>query len=159
MKRILVTGAGGPAGVNFIKSIRLTPEKFFVAASDINRYYLELPDADVRYLVLPCNHPRYIDLLNKIIELEGIEFVHPQPDVEVRAISENRERLNAKTFLPKKESISICQDKRTSAEVWEKKGIPVAKTMSIDEEEDVKEAAKSLGLPFWIRATTGAGGR
>lgn len=26
MKRILVTGAGGPAGVNFIKSLRITPD-------------------------------------------------------------------------------------------------------------------------------------
>jgi hypothetical protein len=28
LKKIVVTGAGGPAGINFINSLRLAPEKF-----------------------------------------------------------------------------------------------------------------------------------
>jgi len=30
MKRILITGSGGPAGVNFINSLREAPEKMFL---------------------------------------------------------------------------------------------------------------------------------
>ncbi|MBS7248673.1 MAG: hypothetical protein QXN15_10840 [Candidatus Jordarchaeales archaeon] len=159
MKRILVTGAGGPAGVNFIKSLRLAPEKFFIVGSDVNKYHLELPDCDARYLVPPYSHPEYIDKLNKIIKAEDIEFIHPQPDVEVRVISESREKLKAKTFLPRKETVRICQDKKATAEIWEREGIPVAKTFPVEDEESLKKAAKVLGFPFWLRATSGAGGR
>ncbi len=159
MKRVLVTGAGGPAGVNFIKSLRLAPEKFFIVGSDANKYHLELPDCDARYLVAPCSHPEYINQLNAIVEAEGVEFVHPQPDVEVRTISENREKIKAKTFLPRKETVRICQDKKATAEIWEKKGIPVARTIPVEDEGSLKEAARELGFPFWLRATTGAGGR
>jgi len=159
MKKILVTGAGGPAGVNFIKSLRISPEKFFIVGSDVNKFYLELPDVDVRQLAVPCNHPKYPEFLNDVIERYGIEMVHPQPDVEVRAISENRDKLRAITFLPKKETIRVCQDKLESAKVWSKAGIPAAKTMEIEDEDSLVEAERELGTPFWIRATTGAGGR
>lgn len=159
MKRILVTGAGGPAGVNFIKSLRLAPEKFFIAGSDISKYYIELPDVDVRYLGIPCKDPNYPEYLNRIIEKDKIEVVHPQPDVEVRAISESREKINAKIFLPKKETIRICQDKFESAKIWSSKGIPVARTLPISDEGSIRKASGELGFPMWIRATTGAGGR
>ncbi|MEM0101250.1 MAG: hypothetical protein QW522_03295 [Candidatus Methanomethyliaceae archaeon] len=159
MKRILVTGAGGPAGVNFIKSLRIAPEKFFIVGSDINKYYLELPDVDVRQLSIPCTHPNYIDFLNEVIKRYNIEMVHPQPDIEVRVISENREKIKAKTFLPRKETIRICQDKLKSAKIWEDAGIPVAKTIEIENEDSIEIAAKELGFPFWIRAASGAGGR
>ncbi|MEM3675301.1 MAG: hypothetical protein QXG08_07525 [Candidatus Methanomethyliaceae archaeon] len=159
MKRILVTGAGGPAGVNFIRSLRISPEKFFIVGSDVNKYYLELPDADIRQIAIPCNDPRYPEFLNEVIERYDIEMVHPQPDVEVRAISENREKIKAITFLPRKETIRVCQDKLESAKAWAKAGIPVAKTIEIEDEPKIDEAAKELGYPFWIRATSGAGGR
>lgn len=63
-----------------------------MVGSDVNRYYLELPDVDVRQLVIPCTHPNYIDFLNEVIKRYDIEMVHPQPDIEVRVISENREK-------------------------------------------------------------------
>jgi carbamoyl-phosphate synthase large subunit len=159
MKRILVTGAGGPAGVNFIKSLRIAPEKFFIVGTDVNKYYLELPDVDVRQIAIPCTHPKYIEFLNDVIERYNIEMVHPQPDIEVRVISENREKIKAITFLPKKETIRICQDKLESAKIWAKEGIPVAKAIEIKDEDSIEEAAEELSLPFWIRATSGAGGR
>lgn len=159
MKKILVTGAGGPAGINFVKSLRIAPEKFFIVGSDLNKYHLELVDANIRCLAIPCSSPRYVDFLNELIERYNIEMVHPQPDVEVRVLSENREKIRAITFLPKKETIRICQDKLESAKKWEEAGIPVAKAVEINNENDIEEAGKILGYPFWIRATSGAGGR
>jgi carbamoyl-phosphate synthase large subunit len=159
MKRILVTGAGGPAGVNFIKSLRIAPEKFFIVGSDMNKYYIELPDVDLRYLAPRCDDPTYTDYLNEIIKKHEIEMVHPQPDVEVRAVSENREKIKAMTFLPRKETIRTCQDKFESAKIWHRKGIPVAKTIAITDDRSIRKAAEELGFPFWIRATSGAGGK
>ena len=51
MKRVLVTGVGGPAGVNFVRSLRAAPEPYFIVGADINRLHLEWPDIDIGYVV------------------------------------------------------------------------------------------------------------
>ncbi|MGB9714291.1 MAG: ATP-grasp domain-containing protein [Candidatus Bathyarchaeales archaeon] len=159
MKRILVTGAGGPAGINFVLSLKIAPEKIFVVGTEASAYFIHLAPTDKTYLVPNAAEPSYIAKLNEIIRKERIEFVHAQPDVEVAAISENREKLNAKVFLPSKKAISVCQDKLESAKVWEKNKIPVAKFLELQNEKDVNKAFEELGKPIWIRARHGAGGR
>jgi len=159
VKRILITGAGGPAGINFTKSLKLCPEKLFLAGAEANRYFATLASTDKVCVVPKATESGYIDALNVIAEAEDIEFIHPQPDVEVRIISENREKLNTSTFLPSKETIRICQDKLRSAEKWRKRNVPVAKTIELEDETDVERAFQELGHPLWIRARRGAGGR
>ncbi len=132
----------------------------FIAGIDINKYHLELPDLDKRYLSTSKNtDPSYIEKINKIIAEDGIDFVHPQPDSEVAFISENREKLDAKTFLPSKDAIRICQDKFQSSKIWQEHGIPVASAIKIDSEEDLGKAVERFDYPFWLRAKSGAGGR
>ena len=41
MKKILVTGGGAPAGINFINSLNDAPEDLNVVSSDINKFHLE----------------------------------------------------------------------------------------------------------------------
>ena len=131
----------------------------YLIGTDVNRYHIELPDVDERYIVPKFTNPNYIDKLNRLIEKTGAEMVHPQPDGEVRVLSENRERINAITFLPAKETIRICQDKFESAKIWEKNGIPVAKTVLIRDVCDLEEAENTLGYPYWLRATVGFSSR
>lgn len=159
MKRVLITGVGGPAGVNFVKSLRDAPEKFRLVGTDMNRYHLNFPEINRGILVEKKSDSEYIERLNKIISEEGIELVHPQPDPEVKTLSENRKKLDAKVFLPERGVIDVCQNKLKSAEAWSRGGIKIAKTMVLESEDDVEKAAKELGLPFWIRATVGAGAR
>ena len=158
MKRVLVTGCG-PASINFVKSLKIAPEKIYVVSTDVNKYYTCLSPADKTYLVPKATDEHYIQRLNKIIESEKIEFVHPQPDIEVRVIGKNRDKLNALTFLPSQKTIEICQDKYESYLVWKRKGLPVPKTIEIEKEADVERAFETLGPPIWIRAKHGAGGR
>jgi len=40
MKKILVTGGGAPAGINFINSLNDAPEDFDIISSDINKFHL-----------------------------------------------------------------------------------------------------------------------
>jgi carbamoyl-phosphate synthase large subunit len=159
MKRILVTGAGGSPAVNFTRSLRKAPEDFYLVGTDSSKYYLQRAETDARYLVPAASDPMYIDVLNHIIEKEGIEFVHAQNDVEVNFLSENREKLNAKTLFPSKETIRTCQDKFLSFEKWEAAGIKVPKTFVITDEDTLQKAFDDLGGKMWVRATTGAGGR
>ncbi|MHA1730404.1 MAG: hypothetical protein ACTSU5_00585 [Promethearchaeota archaeon] len=163
MKKILVTGAGGPAGNNVVRSLRAADEPLEIFGTDINKYHLEYTREylDGIFLVPRCTDPDYVPRLNEIIDENGIEFVHPQPDVEVTVISENRETLHARTFLPKKETVRILQDKFKSAEIWEKHGFPTARAIEIRSdhlEDDIHRAFDELGGDLWVRAKRGAGG-
>ncbi len=164
MKRILVTGAGGSAGHNFINSLRLAYESFYVVGGDANRWHLELSNADYTYLIPPANEVAgYIEALNKIIKKEKIEFVHPQPDIEVAVISEKRDEIDALTYLPDKKTIRICQNKMKLNEVLKKNGVAVPASFLILKEKDLKKAVPHLLERFpekvWLRAIKGAGAR
>ena len=159
MKRILCTGAGGPAGINFTTSLRLAPEKMYIVGTEASEHYLHLATTDQKYKVPRAHDANYIDTLNKIIKKEKIEFLHAQPDVEVEAVSENREKIHANMFLPSKATVKACQDKLASAKIWRQKNIPVARTIEIRDETDINRAFEQFGAPIWIRARTGAGGR
>lgn len=159
MKKILITGVGGPAGVNFVNSLRYSKEKMCIIGSDINKYHLEWADLNKKYLSPRSSDENYCDFLNKIIKKEGIEFLHPQPDDEVKAVSDSREKLEAKTFLPSKKTIDICQNKYESAKTWLKKGIILHDSIMIKSDNDIKRALNTFGDIFWLRAVHGAGGR
>ncbi len=159
MKRILCTGAGGPAGINFTQSLRIAPEKMYLVGTEANQHFLHLAATEKTYLIPRSKDPGYIDKLNEIITKEKIEFLHAQPDVEVEAVSEKREKLNAPVFLPSKKAVKACQDKLESANVWKQKNVPVARTLQVTKDQDVDRAFAEFGSPIWIRARTGAGGK
>jgi len=123
VKRILVTGAGGPAGINFVMSLRVAPERMFIAGTDASEYYLHLAPTDKRYLVPKAKKLGYIGRLNEIIGRDNIDFLHVQPDVEVEVVSENREKIETGIFLPSRRAVKVCQDKLESAKVWRQKNI------------------------------------
>ena len=50
-KRVLVTGAGGPGGVNVTRALRLADEEIFLLGTDSNRYHICLAETDARELV------------------------------------------------------------------------------------------------------------
>ncbi len=159
MKRILILGAGGPPGINVIRSWREAPEPFYIVGTDMNPFHLEWVPADRVYLVPPVDHPEYLDVVAEIVERERIDLIHAQPDVEVRVLSENRERFPARVFLPRKETIRLLQDKQASAERWREAGIHTFPTVPIETPEDLERAVEIIGLPLWLRAREGAGAR
>ncbi len=158
MKRVVVTGAGGPAGINFVASLRVAPEKLFVVGTEANKYFIHLATTDKKYSMPKATEPGYIDSLNDVIRKEKVEFLHAQPDVEVEVVSENREKLDTNLFLPSKEAVRACQDKLEATRLWKKRGVPVAKFIELHESSDIGRAFEELGNPIWIRATHGAGG-
>ncbi len=162
MKRILVTGAGGPAAYNFVQSLRQSKEKFYIVGTDTNIYHLELTDLDASYVLPEVSDSEYLSKLNQVITKEKIQFVHPQPDPEVYFLSENRENINARLFLPDKKVIKICQDKMQLAKVLSRNMVPVAKSYSFRNEKEFSKKFKSLLRytdKIWVRAIHGAGSR
>ncbi len=162
MKRVLVTGAGGPASTNFIRSLRLSPEPFYIVGTDASAIHLALSQADVNYEVPLVSDPDYLPALNRIIDCEGVEFVHAQPDVEVMALSRNRDELHAKMLLPPHETLELCADKMAFAGRLKECGVPIAATFAVADEGSLAGAVESLlkeHPKVWVRARRGAGGR
>ena len=145
--------------MNFTRSLRQSEDKYYLVGTDADKYYLQRAEVDARYLAPLASHPKYIDFLNYVIDKENIEFVHAQNDTEVAFLSENREKIRAKTLFPAKETVKVLQDKFESFKKWEAAGIKVPKTVLISKDSDLQELLDSLGGSMWIRAITGAGGR
>lgn len=163
MKKILITGAGGPAGVNFLKSLNIVDEKMELYGTDINIYHSQFakPWTNKIFIVPRSTSNQYIPELNEIIEKYKIDIIHPQPDIEVSVISENRNNLNAMTYLPKIKTIRICQDKYESSKIWKKAGFSSIQAIEIRPDHiknDIEKALNLFGKKIWIRAKKGAGG-
>lgn len=159
MKRVLVTGAGGSPATNFVRSLRMAPERVHLIGTDADRYCLMRAETDARHLVPPAGHPAYLDVLNAIIERERVDLVHAQNDAEVSCLSEHRHQVRARLFLPAIETVRVCQDKFRSYERWREAGLRVPDTVLLRSEEDLRAAFERFGGALWLRATTGAGGR
>jgi biotin carboxylase len=158
VRRVLVTGAGGSAAANFVQSLRAAPEPFHLVGTDARREHLELADLDARYLLPRADDPAYLDELNAIVKAENVEVVHPQPDPEVRLLAERTFELWARAFLPRAETIALCQDKAACAGRLEDAGIPVPQTGHGDVHDAAAQILARHGKA-WVRATRGAGAR
>ncbi|MDP7982848.1 MAG: hypothetical protein RAK18_06685 [Conexivisphaerales archaeon] len=162
--RVLVTGAGGIGGVNFVRALRLIEEqtgvRLFIVGTDYNPHYILFPQLDVRFRTPRHSDPGFVRVLLDLVDRHGIDFLHPHPSVEARVVAENLEAIGergVRTFLPRPSS--IMPDKLAIAEALQKDGVPVPKTARIRALDDVDLAFASLGSPLWIRARTGASGR
>ena len=159
MKKILVTGSGGSPSTNFVRSLRKSPEKFYIVGIDAAKFSLVRSETDEKHLGLPADHEDYIDVLNDIILETGVEFVHAQPDQEVSVLSKNQSKIKANLFLPKNETVEILQDKWRSYSLWKKANIRVPETFIIKNENDLKNAFEVLDGNVWLREIYGAFGK
>jgi carbamoyl-phosphate synthase large subunit len=163
-RRILLTGAGGIGGTNFIRSLRLAEdqnnERFFVVGTDYNIHYIEFPDTNLKFRTPKHTNTRFISTLIKLIKDNKLEFLHPHPSSEAKVVSENREQFEGfgvMTYLPRHED--IMPDKLYMHQKLNSSGVPVPKAIHIELIEKVDDAFMELNSPLWIRSITGAGGR
>lgn len=159
-KRVLLLGSAGSAGINFIKALQLN-SSIEVIAVDVNKYYLEMVPVKKKYLVTreKGKEKEYIDKINKIIKKERIDFVHAQPDTEVKILSDYRGKIKSKTFLPSAEAIDVFQDKWKTFEILSKYNIAIPKTYKIMDKKSLKDIFKNNRDIWWIRSNRGAGGK
>lgn len=163
-KRILVTGAGGSPGSNFIASLRLVEdEDFYIVGTDINKMHLELTEGvDAKYILPRADSSDYIDKLNELIEKEKIDMVHCQPEPEVWTVAHNREKVKAKTLFPKNETLEYTYNKSKLNKFLKENGIRVPRSVRIRNKEDIKKALDKFleeQDKVWLRAIRGGGSR
>ncbi len=158
-KTIFVTGAGGVAGVNFVRALRASERNYRIVGSDYSKYYIHLPDLDARYLTPRHDDPSFVKRVSTIAKKEGALFIHPQPSSEALVLSREREKLPSRVFLPDYSTMLRGQDKMETQKILERKGVPVARTETLKDIEEVESAFKKIGGKVWVRARHGAGGR
>lgn len=159
MKRILICAAGGTPATNFVRSLRLSDEEYFLVGVDSDKYNLQRAETDVKLMVPRANDKLFIKVLNKIILTYKIEFIHIQNDSEIEFLSRNRKKLKARMYLPSENTIEICMDKFKSYNAWKKAGIKVPETIFLNNERDLKRAFKIAGPKLWLRDIKGAAGK
>lgn len=159
-KRVLLLGSAGSAGINFIKSLQLK-NSVEVVGLDVNKYYLEMVPTKKKYLLTreAGKEDEYIKKINQIIKKEKIDFVHAQPDSEVKILSDYRDKINAKILLPSVGAIDIFQDKWRTFETLKNHDVSVPKTYIVKDESSLKNIFYQNKEMLWVRSNRGAGGK
>ena len=68
--RILVTGAGGIGGVNFVSALRIANSNYNIIGTDFNRFYLEFPQLDSKYNTPRHSEPEFLQII-KIYQVKS----------------------------------------------------------------------------------------
>ena len=139
--RILVLGAGGPAGVNALRALAAAGHDL-VAADD-----------SAPHLVW-CEP--FAETAVGIPSLAGFDLVLAQPDSLVLWLADQ----DVPTFQPSQTTILRCQEKAFAANAWHDAGLrSPAYVLQEPWPDHLHIARKNFGVPFWLRAGHGAGAR
>ncbi|MDV3244187.1 MAG: hypothetical protein LYZ66_03280 [Nitrososphaerales archaeon] len=156
---VLVTGAGGVAGVNFVRALHASEKGYRVVGTDYSKYYIEFPELAARYLTPKHDSADFVRKVASFAKREKVSFIHPQPSGEALVLSENRRELPAPVFLPIAKVMKAGQDKLESQRLLDAASVPVARTSAPTSVADLDEAFEQFSPPVWVRARHGAGGR
>lgn len=118
MTRVLVTGAGGAAGVAVIRSL-LHRVDVTVFAADMDGWAagLYLVPAEQRRLVEPGRSAAFVPGIAELVAADAIDVVISTVDVELAALAERRDELApAVLAAPSAETIAVALDKLALAE-------------------------------------------
>lgn len=143
---ILVSGAGGSAGVNFCNALSAIG-KYNVFGTDYFRFHHVFPKA-VMHSSPKHSNPDFIETLNKIIVKEKINFLHCAPTVE--ALQVGLWSVKCKTYLPDVRVMELAFDKHRATLQLNSHGVATPKLYPYEDQ--------NFKFPIWVRARQGAGG-
>ena len=161
-RKVLVTGAGGGGTNNLIRSLRVSSLDLEIYGSNLDPFNLAKSGADKNFLLPSASDPNYVNALLDRVEREGIELIIPNNDREIRRISDERDRVPCRLFLPPKGVVDVCQDKHEMHMQLKASDLPTAKSIPINDYKDIEPAIDALahtGDRFWIRPRTGSGSK
>jgi carbamoyl-phosphate synthase large subunit len=161
-RRVLLLGAGGNAGMNFVKSLRIA-QQYWVLGVDTSPHRLLACNSDEKALLSVHESDKCrVEAINRLIHQFNIDFVHAQPDQEVRFLAENHENIEATVFPHSLEKWNQFTDKYLCRQRWgADPQLAVAQELlaTLTEDESLIEPLVSESGMMWIRARSGAGSR
>jgi len=158
-RSILVTGAGGVAGVNFVRALNASERRYRVVGTDNSKYYIEFPDLAARYLTPRHDSKDFTQRISAIAGKERVDFIHPQPSSEALVLSKKRRELPAAVFLPDARVMETGQDKLISQRKLKAASVAVARTSALSDLASIEDSFAKFTPPVWVRSRHGAGGK
>lgn len=156
--RVLVLGAGSAMSANLIRSLRAGDPSLVIVGCDQSRFFLKKSAADCNYL-LPFSDRDFAGAIRRIVRNARIDFVVPTSDADVFSISEHRDQIGCRTFLPSRRVIRRCNDKYLLTLHLRRHGIPAPLTYPIRDLRDIDRVFRQFagGSRLWCRIRGGAG--
>ncbi|GAA4150781.1 ATP-grasp domain-containing protein [Leifsonia shinshuensis] len=156
--RVLVTGAGGPAGIAVIRSL-LKRQDVEVFAADMDGWAsgLYLVPESARRIVPPGKSPTFVDDVIALCAADRVDVLFSTVDVELPGLAARRDELAAAgTALaaPSHETLVTCLDKyRLAQAVAGKARIPETRLLDRD------GVGAEWVFPVIVKPRSGAGSR
>jgi carbamoyl-phosphate synthase large subunit len=153
--RVLVTGAGGPAGVAVIRSLLARPD-VEVFAGDMDGWAsgLYLVPADRRRILSPGKAPAFVDELIALCAADEIDVLFSTVDVELPPLARRRGELSAALAAPALDTLETCLDKFALAV----RCAPLLRTPTTHLVGPAS-SAESWSFPIIVKPRSGAGSR
>lgn len=158
MTRVLVTGAGGPAGVAVIRSL-LARDDVDVLSADMDGWAsgLYLVPAENRRIVPAGRSETFVDELIAMCAADRVDVLFSTVDVELPGLAARRDELQAvgtALAAPTHETLVTCLDKFLLAQRVEGSArIPRTRLLTAD------GVAEDWDFPVIIKPRSGAGSR
>ena len=121
---VLVPGAGGPAGINTIKSLRLVSFKGKIISTDSNYLSAGFFLSDLYYVIPRYDDKFFIDSLLRIIKEQNIKVLMPSSGFDIYGYSDNYNLIRDYGAIPivsRRKVLEICRDKLLSYQFLSKK--------------------------------------
>ena len=164
MKKILVTGVGGPTPRSFVRAVKWFggnyKNDFEFIGTDSNPLAYGLYDKDLfaaSYVIPRADSSEYWKKINEIIDKHGIDAAIILPEVEVLEWSKNHHRLTRtiKLHLPHPLLAEQLVNKHLLHSILKDTDfIPLFTRLNLK----IIHLSKQLGSSFWVRSTEGSKG-
>ena len=126
---ILVTGAGGPAGINTIRGLR---RYYRIIATDMSEYSEGFIFSDKHYIIHPAKDKRFLQDIDRIIYEEGINLGILTVDEEIEVISRFYKKYKEIFILHPPRTVGICLDKYLTYKYFSGKIPEIVPEFSLD---------------------------
>jgi len=111
---VLVPGASAPAGINTIKSLKLSDFKGKVLSTDSNELSAGFYLSDYSEVIPEVDQENYLDILLKVIDKYDINLLMPSSGHDIFPFSENKRKLKENgviAVVSDRDVLEICRDK------------------------------------------------
>ncbi len=156
-KHLLLTGAGTSAAENLVRSLRAGHPDMAMIGCHHDRFILKKSSCERRCLMPRPGDMRFAEALRHLVDRERIDLIIPTSDVDVGAISDLRDDLPGRAFLPAHRVIQLCQDKYDLTALLRSKGVPAPETYAVSNLDALEGLFERFGSrrPLWCRPRSG----
>jgi carbamoyl-phosphate synthase large subunit len=122
-------------------------------------FLLRKSSADHNYLLPATHYQGFGRALRHVVEQAKIDVIIPTTDDDVCRLGHLRAELGSRVFLPRQNTIELCQDKYALVETLTRHGVPVPTTCAVTDLNTLEELFRRLepASRLWCRARRGTG--